>query len=393
MRIVEASLHLVRLPLVHAFQTSSHRKTHLDHILVRLVEESGAEGWGEIASPSDPFYCPETTETCWHIAERYLLPSVVDAVWEHPAELPRLWRKVRGNRFAIAGVDAAGWALWSEIRGVPLAKALGGTRSEVVAGVSLGIEPTYDALLDQVRRQVDAGYPRVKLKIAPGWDTEPVRLVREAFPDLAIHVDANGAYGETAEELAVLRGLDDFGLLMIEQPFAPRNLVAHAALQRGVRTPVCLDESVDTIDDLRTALALGAGRVLNIKVSRMGGLTAAVAAHDLAREHGVDVWCGGMHEFGIGRAANVALSSLPGFTLPSDVSASAKYYARDVVQPEVVADQGVVRVPDGPGLGHTVDAAFIGENRLKETTITAPATSTRRGSPPAGGPATAGSAA
>ncbi|MGW0801438.1 o-succinylbenzoate synthase [Nonomuraea sp. NPDC002799] len=370
-RIVEASLHLVRLPLVHAFQTSSHRKTHLDHILVRLVDESGAEGWGEIASPSDPFYCPETTETCWHIAERYLLPSVVGAVWEHPAELPRLWRKVRGNRFAIAGVDAAGWALWSEMRGISLAKALGGTRSEVVAGVSLGIEPTYDALLDQVRRQVDAGYPRVKLKIAPGWDTEPVRLVREAFPDLAVHVDANGAYGETAEELAVLRGLDDFGLLMIEQPFAPRNLVAHAALQRSVRTPVCLDESVDTIDDLRTALALGAGRVLNIKVSRMGGLTAAVAAHDLAREHGVDVWCGGMHEFGIGRAVNVALSSLPGFTLPSDVSASAKYYARDVIQPEVVADQGVVRVPDGPGLGHTVDVAFIGENRLKETTIIA----------------------
>jgi O-succinylbenzoate synthase len=357
---------------VHAFETSSHRKTHLNHILVRLVEESGAEGWGEIASPSDPYYCPETTETCWHIAERYLLPSVVGAVWEHPEELPRLWRKVRGNRFAIAGVDVAGWALWSGMRDISLAKALGGTRTEVVAGVSLGIEPTYDALLAQVQRQVDAGYPRVKLKIAPGWDTEPVRLVREAFPDLAVHVDANGAYGETPEELAVLRGLDDFGLLMIEQPFAPRDLLAHAALQRSVRTPVCLDESVDTVDDLRTALALDAGRVLNIKVSRMGGLTAAVAAHDLAREHGVDVWCGGMHEFGVGRAANVALSSLPGFTLPSDVSASAKYYARDVIQPEVVADHGVVRVPDGPGLGHAVDTAFIQQNRLKEAVITAP---------------------
>ncbi|WP_281203526.1 o-succinylbenzoate synthase [Nocardiopsis trehalosi] len=357
--------------MVHAFQTSSHRKKHLDHILVRLVDASGAEGWGEIASPSAPYYGAETTATCWHIAEEHLLPAVVGAEWDHPARLRERWGKVRGNHFAAAGVDAAAWTLWAGAQGVPLAAALGGTRTEVVAGVSLGIEPTIDALLDQVRRQVDAGYPRVKLKIAPGWDIEPVRAVRSAFPDLAVHVDANGAYGGGDEEIALLRGLDAFGLLMIEQPFAPRDLLAHAALQRAVDTPVCLDESVETVHDLRTAAALGAGRVLNIKVSRMGGLTPAVAAHDAAAEYGMAVWCGGMHEFGIGRAANVALSSLPGFTLPSDVSASAKYYARDVIAPEVVADKGIVAVPDTPGLGFAVDTAFIAENRRAEAVVRA----------------------
>lgn len=371
LRITEASLHLVRLPLVHKFQTSSHRKSHLDHILVRLVDESGTEGWGEIASPSDPFYSPETVETCWHIAERYLLPAVLGAEWAHPRELPRLWRKVRGNRFATAGVDAAGWTLWARHQGVPLARAVGGERTEVVAGVSLGIEPTIDGLLAQVQRQADAGYPRVKLKIAPGWDLEPVREVRRTFPDLSLHVDANGIYGGSEAEMGTLRALDGFGLLMIEQPFAPHDLLSHAALQRTTETPVCLDESVDTVDDLRTALALDAVGVLNIKVSRMGGLTPAMAAHDLARENGIPVWCGGMHEFGVGRAVNVALSSLPGFVLPSDVSASDKYYAQDIVAPSITADNGVVQVPTAPGLGHRVDTDFVAANRLRESTLRA----------------------
>jgi O-succinylbenzoate synthase len=246
------------------------------------------------------------------------------------------------------------------VQQVPLAKALGGTRDTVVAGVSLGIEANIASLLAQVAAQVQAGYPRVKLKIAPGWDVEPVRAVRSSFPELQLHVDANGAYTEAPEHLSALRGLDDAGLLMVEQPFAPRNLAASARLQQQLETPICLDESVVEVDDLHTALALGAGRILNIKVSRMGGLTAARRAHDVAQEHGVDVWCGGMHEFGIGRAANVALSSLQGFTLPSDVSGSDKYYAHDVVTPPIVADRGVVTVPWAtPGLGHEVDETRI----------------------------------
>lgn len=360
MRVARIELVQVRLPLVHAFETSSHRKSHLEHVLVRVEDADGAVGWGEIASPSGPFYTAETVDTCWAIATEHLVPRLLGAGWEHPAQVPGLWARVRGNEFAKAGFDAACWALWARVQGVPLAGALGGERREVVAGVSLGIEPTVDALVEQVGRQVDAGYPRVKLKIAPGWDVEPVAAVRAAFPDLALHVDANGAYTESPEHLAALRALDGAGLLMIEQPFAPRNLMASARLAATISTPVCLDESVVDVHDLETALAVGACRVLNIKVSRMGGLTAAVAAHDLARERGVDVWCGGMHEFGVGRAANVALSSLPGFVLPSDVSGSDKYYARDVVTPPVRADHGVVRVPwEIPGLGHDVDEDFV----------------------------------
>ncbi|WP_328519516.1 o-succinylbenzoate synthase [Kribbella sp. NBC_00359] len=361
-KITAARLHRVRMPLVHEFRTSSHRKTFLDHILVELEDASGAIGWGEIASTSDPYYAPETVETCWHVAERYLLPAVIGQVWDRPEQVSRLWAKVRGNQFAKAGVDVAAWVLWSSVCGVSLAAALGGTRTEVVAGVSLGIEPTIDDLLAEVERQTAAGYPRVKLKIAPGWDVEPVRAVRAAYPDLDLHVDANGIY--TEEHLTALRALDEFGLTMIEQPFAPRALLAHARLQRTIATPVCLDESIETLDDLETALSVDALKVLNIKVSRMGGLTAARAAHDRAQQAGIPVWCGGMHEFGIGRAANVAVSSLPGFTLPSDVSASEKYYARDVIEPAVIAVRGVVQVPEATGLGHQVDTDLIAANTV-----------------------------
>jgi O-succinylbenzoate synthase len=367
LKIVAARLHRVRLPLVHEFQTSSHRKTFLDHILVELEEASGAIGWGEIASSSDPYYAPETVETCWHLAEHYLLPAVLGRPWSHPDQLQALWSKVRGNYFAKAGVDVAAWVLWAETRNLSLAAALGGTRSEVVAGVSLGIEPTIDDLLVEVERQVAAGYPRVKLKIAPGWDVEPVRAVRTAYPGLDLHVDANGIY--TVEHLTALRALDEFGLTMIEQPFAPRNLLAHARLQRTISTPVCLDESIETVDDLETALVLEALQVLNIKVSRMGGLTAARAAHDRAQEAGIPVWCGGMHEFGVGRLANVALSSLDGFTLPSDVSASEKYYARDIFEPAVVAVDGVVQVPEATGLGHRIDTGLIAANTVAQLAL------------------------
>ncbi|GAA3151621.1 O-succinylbenzoate synthase [Kribbella aluminosa] len=367
LKVVAARLHRVRMPLVHEFRTSSHRKAFLDHILVELEDASGAIGWGEIASSSDPYYAPETVESCWHIASKYLLPAVLDRSWTRPADLAGAWSKIRGNQFAKAGVDTAAWVLWAESRQLPLATVLGGTRSEVVAGVSLGIEPTIDDLLVQVQHQVDAGYPRVKLKIAPGWDVEPVRAVRSTYPKLDLHVDANGIY--TADDLAHLQQLDGFELTMIEQPFAPRDLLTHARLQTMISTPVCLDESIETLADLETALQLEALEVLNIKVSRMGGLTVARAAHDRAREAGIPVWCGGMHEFGVGRLANVALSSLAGFTLPSDVSASEKYYARDVVEPAVTAVDGVVQVPDGPGLGHQVDREFVTANTVDELTL------------------------
>ena len=369
MRVVEATLHVVRLPLVHSFETSSHRKDHLDHIVVELVDESGATGWGEIASQSAPYFSPETVETTWHITQRYLLPSILGISWDHPAQVQALWRKVRGHEFAKAGVDTAAWVLWSTMKGLSLSKALGGNRDQVKAGVSLGIEPTIDELIAQVHKHVEAGYARVKLKIAPGWDVEPVREVRAVFPEQDLHVDANGAYQSTEQDFDQLRKLDDLGLTMIEQPFSPRDFLSHARLQAILGTPVCLDESVSTIDDLRTMIALQAGKILNIKVSRMGGLTKAREAHDLARDHGIPVWCGGMHEFGIGRAANVAISSLENFTLPSDVSGSDKYYRRDIIRPPVVTALGSVDVPVAPGLGFEVDREWMSENTLKKETV------------------------
>ena len=365
MRIERIRLFALRLPLQHSFETSSHRKTGIEHILVELTDADGAVGWGEIASPSDPFFCAETTDTAWHLATTYLVPRVLGTEWERPEELETSWAKIRGHEFAKAGFSGAAWDLWAKRAGISLSAALGGTRAEVVAGVSLGIEDSIEALLVQVARQVDAGYGRVKLKIAPGWDLAAVKAVRGAFPEVELHVDANGAYPSTEDSLTMFRALDGFGLTMIEQPFAVRDFVGHAALQQHLDTPICLDESIVTVHDLDTMLRLDAGRVLNIKVSRMGGLTEARRAHDLAERAGVPVWCGGMHEFGIGRAANLAISSLPNFSFPSDVSGSEKYYARDIVSPPITAVNSVVTVPTGPGIGHEVDVERISRDAAR----------------------------
>ena len=347
----------VSLPLVHAFETSSHRKSHLEHILVRVESADGVTGWGEIASPTDPYYCPETVDDCWLTLGRYLAPALLGQEWDHPSEVGALWARIRGHHFAKAGPDVACWDLWSRTEGVSLSGALGGERLRIAAGVSLGIEPSIPDLLAEVARHAAEGYRRIKIKIAPGWDVEPVSAVRAAHPSLDLHVDANGAYNE--EQRGVFVALDDLGLTMIEQPFEPGALAAHAHLQKRIATAVCLDESVDDLSQLDTAMELGAGRVLNIKVSRMGGLTTARAAHDRAVAGGWQVWCGGMHEFGVGRAANVAIASLPGFTLPSDVSGSDKYYERDIVAPPIVAVDGMVDVPSTPGLGHEVDESLV----------------------------------
>jgi o-succinylbenzoate synthase len=366
-RVVTVEAFRLALPLVRAFRTSSHEKTHLEHVLVRVEGEDGSVGWGEIASPSDPYYCADTVDTAWLVLERYLGPALAGADWRHPREVPGLWARVRGHRFAKAGLDMACWDLWTRAEGVSLARALGGERTAIASGVSLGIERTVEELVEEVGRQVAGGYGRVKLKTAPGWDVDPVRAVREAYPELQLQVDANGSYTETPEHLEALVALDEFGLLLVEQPFAPGALAAHARLARRTSTPVCLDESVEDLDELDSAIELGAGSVLNIKVSRLGGITAAVAAHDRAVAAGWVVWCGGMHEFGVGRAANVAIASLPGFTLPSDVSGSDKYYIEDVVDPPIEAHDGMVAVPGEPGLGHRVDEDMI--RRLASATL------------------------
>lgn len=368
MNIDRIDLMLVRLPLVRSFRTSSSTKDHLTHILVRVASE-GTVGWGECASPSDPYYCPETSETCWHILKDFLCPLVLGREWGSVEEFVALYRQVKGNNFAKAGLEIACWDLIARREGKPLSALLGGTRSEILSGVSLGIESDPSALFDQIDRYLAEGYRRVKLKIAPGNDVEVVRQVRERYPDLALQVDANSAY--TLDDLSTLKRLDAFGLLLIEQPLAHDDIIDHARLQATLETPVCLDESIHSADDARKAIEIGACRVINIKVSRVGGLREAKRVHDVCVAHGVPVWCGGMHEFGIGRAANVALASLPGFTLPGDVSGSDKYYREDLVEPAVLAHGGAVPVPTGPGLGHEPIMDRITRQTLRTLTLSA----------------------
>ena len=366
--VEQVTLHRLHLPLQHGFRTSSHQKQGLEHILVEVTARDGAVGWGECASASAPYFGPENVDTCWLILRDWFVPALLGRTWSTPTEAWDLGARIRGNHFARAGLDIACWDLWTRVRGESLASALGATEPEITAGVSLGIEPTVAELLDQVRRYLDEGYARIKLKIAPGWDVDVVAAVRAEFGDIALQVDANGGYPR--EAIGHLRGLDAFGLLMIEQPFAPADLLAHAELQSSLVTPICLDESIDDPAAAETALFLDAARIVNIKVSRLGGLVPARRVHDLCRARGVPVWCGGMHEYGVGRAANIALGALPGFTLPSDVSGSDKYYREDVVTPTIVATRGTVPVPyDRPGLGFEVVDEVVQKYLVHSETI------------------------
>ncbi|WP_435016941.1 o-succinylbenzoate synthase [Tundrisphaera sp. TA3] len=369
MRIDRIELKLVRVPLARTFRTSSSTKDHIDHILVRVVADDGSEGWGECASPYDPYYCPETTGTCWHLLEDFLGPLVLGKEWGTIDEFVSLYRLVKGNNFAKAGLEMACWDVLATRAGKPLASLLGGTRTEILSGVSLGIERDLDSLHEQIDRFLDEGYRRIKLKIAPGWDVEVVRAVRERHPGIALQVDANSAY--TLADVDRLKALDEFDLLLIEQPLSHDDIIDHARLQAELRTPVCLDESIHSAEDARKAIDLGACRIINIKVSRVGGLREAKKVHDLCLDRGIPVWCGGMHEFGIGRAANVAIASLPGFTLPGDVSGSDKYYREDLVEPAIVAVHGAVAVPTTPGLGHRPVLDRIARHTLKEATLVA----------------------
>jgi o-succinylbenzoate synthase len=371
---------LVRLPLLRPFTTSSHTKDHLDHILIRVRERSGAEGWGECASASDPYYCSETSESSWHILRDFLIPGVLGIAWDQPDQAARTWEKVRGNNFAKAGLEMACWDLHTRAQNIPLAEPLGGTRREILSGVSLGIEPTIQGLLEQVERFVGEGYRRIKMKIGPGRDLDYLRAVRQRWPDLLLMADANSAYSlDDPEHVSALRAMDELNLMMIEQPLADDDIVDHARLQSQLKTPICLDESIHTVHDARKALDLGSCRIINIKVSRLGGLSEAKRVHDLCAARGVPVWCGGMHEFGVGRAANVAICSLPGFTLPGDVSGSDRAYREDIVDPPIRAFSGAIPVPwDRPGLGF--DANF---DRIKARTVRELALETERTALPA----------
>jgi o-succinylbenzoate synthase len=351
MKIERVELREIRMALVNPFETSFGRTTERRIVLVR-VEADGCEGWGEVTCGESPFYNYETPETAWHILRDFLIPWVLERPRASAAEVAARFRPIRGHLMAKAALEDALWHIESLEKGVPLAQLVGGTLVEIPCGVSIGIQKSPEELLEKIRRELDAGYQRIKIKIRPGWDVEILDRVRQAFPRISLMADANSAY--TLADLPRLKEFDRFFLMMVEQPLGWDDLLDHAALQKQISTPICLDESIHGAEDARKALQLGACKIINVKLGRVGGFSEARALHDFCRGKNVPVWCGGMLESGIGRAHNIALSSLAGFTLPGDVSASRRYWDEDIVDPEVtVSAQGTIRVPSAPGLGYT----------------------------------------
>jgi O-succinylbenzoate synthase len=352
MLIDQVEIRFVRMPLVHPFETSFGREDERQTVIV-AVRGEGLTGWGEAATSNGPWYEYETIETVWHVLEQFLAPSVVGKSISSPEDAVKLMAPVRGHNLAKMGLEAAVWDLLGQARGQSLSEMLGGVRERVAVGVSIGIQESVPVLLERIEAFQAQGYGRIKIKIRPGWDLHVIRTIRELFADVPLMVDANSSY--TMDDAGRLRAMDEYGLMMIEQPLAHDDLVDHAGLQRQLRTPICLDESVPSLAAVRAALALGSGRIINIKPGRVGGLCAARAIHDLCRQRKVPVWCGGMLETGIGRAHNVALAALPGFVLPGDISASARYFDQDLVEPAFELDEkAMMPVPSGPGIGVTV---------------------------------------
>jgi o-succinylbenzoate synthase len=367
-RLIE--LREIRLRLVHFFETSFGRTVERRIMLARVEDRDGAEGWGECTAGEGPFYSEEWIDSAWEVTRLFLAPMVLGHEVEGAAGVGELMRRARGNRMAKASVETACWDLEAKRAGVPVWRRLGGVQPEIPCGVSIGIQDTPEQLLEKIERELAAGYQRIKIKIKPGWDREIVEQVRARFPDIRLMVDANSAY--TLANAPLLRALDEFGLMMIEQPLAYDDREDHATLQRQIKTPVCLDESVRSADDARKAIESGACRIVNVKLGRVGGHTEAARVEAVCREANVPVWCGGMLESGIGRAHNIAMATQRGFTLPGDVSASSRYWAEDIIEPPVtVTPRGTIFAPDAPGLGFEIKRGLIDKLTVRSETLTA----------------------
>jgi o-succinylbenzoate synthase len=348
----------IRLPLIHFFETSFGRTTERRILLVRVTDEDGAQGWGECTAGEGPFYCDEWTETAWHTIRTFLAPLVLGKQLDTAAQTWELMRAVRGHRMAKAAIENACWDLEARRLGVPLWKHLGGTRAQIACGVSIGIQNSPQVLIEKIDAELAAGYQRIKIKIKPGWDLKIVAQVRDKFPAIRLMADANSAY--TLADVALFREFDQYNLMMVEQPLAHDDIFDHAELQKQITTPVCLDESIHSSEDAKHAIQISAGRIVNLKLGRVGGHAQAKDVERVCREHDVPVWCGGMLESGIGRAHNIAMATLEGFTLPGDVSASSRYWQEDIIDPPVtVSTSGTITAPDKPGIGFEVNVERV----------------------------------
>jgi O-succinylbenzoate synthase len=367
--IQSIELREICLPLIHFFETSFGRTTERRIVLARVTDADGAEGWGECTAGEEPFYSDEWTDSVWSTLGEFLGPMVIGQRVESASDVFGLMRPVRGHRMAKATIETACWDLEAKKLGVPLWKHLGGTHREISCGVSIGIQDTPDILLEKIRKEVDAGYQRIKIKIKPGWDVAIVTSVRKEFPNIPLMGDANSAY--TLADVPLFKELDRFNLMMLEQPLSHDDIFDHAKLQQQIQTPICLDESIRTAEDATHAIAMGSCRIINVKLGRVGGHSEAKRVEAVARENDIPVWCGGMLESGIGRAHNIAMSTLAGFSLPGDVSASARYWEEDIIEPPVlVSAKGTIMAPDAPGIGFNLNLPRIDALTVRKQMIT-----------------------
>jgi O-succinylbenzoate synthase len=367
LKLEAITLREIQMPLVHFFETSFGR-VYSRRILLLTAHCDGVDGWSECVAGEDPFYSSEWTETAWPVIQHYLAPAVLGRTLESARGSVPWMAKVRGHQMAKATIENALWDAEAQQKQQPLWKLLGGSQLEIQCGVSIGIQDSVEQLLEKIETELAAGYRRIKVKVKPGWDVNVLERIRSRWSEILLSCDANSAY--TMDDVEHLRKFDQFNLLMIEQPLWSDDIYYHARLQRELRTAICLDESIRHVRDAAAAIETGACRIVNIKVGRVGGFSEAKKIHDLCQANNIPVWCGGMLESGIGRAHNVALSTLENFRLPGDVSASKRYWKEDIVEPEVeVSTQGTIAISDAPGTGYRVRQDLIDKLTVRKETF------------------------
>ncbi|MEK4969868.1 o-succinylbenzoate synthase [Cytobacillus sp. FSL R7-0696] len=366
MKLKEVKLRHLKMTMKAPFATSFGSFQDKEFILLEATDELGNTGWGESVAFEVPWYNEETFKTNWHMLEDFLIPALLNKEMTHPAEVNEIFSSIRKNNMAKSTIEGAVWDLYAKRNQITLAKALGGEKKKIEVGISIGIQKSVEDLLQLIEGYVNEGYKRMKVKIKPGWDIDVMRQIREKFPDILLMADANSAY--RLSDIQHLKQLDEFNLMMIEQPLASDDIVDHAKLQAEMKTPICLDESIHSLEDTRKAVELGSCKIINIKIGRVGGLTEAKKIHDYCQEQGIAVWCGGMLESGVGRAHNVALTTLANFIMPGDTAGSSRYWEKDIITPEVVVEDGYITVPENAGIGYAPDLAVIEKYTIMEKT-------------------------
>lgn len=360
--IKQIKLRKLMMRLKNPFTTSFGTMQDKEFYITEVIDTDGNSGFGESVAFTSPWYSEETVKTNLHVMEDFLIKILQENEVHHPDDVSKLFEPIKRHNMAKSALEGAIWDLYAKRKNMSLAAVLGGEKQEIDVGISIGIQPTVKDLLNTVEHYVNEGYKRIKIKIKPGKDVDVLRAVRAQFPYTPIMADANSAY--TLADIEHLKQLDDLNLTMIEQPLAHDDIVDHAKLQAVMKTPICLDESIHSLEDTRKAIELGSCKIINIKIGRVGGLTEAKRIHDYCLEQGIDVWCGGMLEAGVGRSHNIALTTLPGFTLPGDTAGSSRYWEKDIITPEITVDNGIIKVPNKPGIGYDID-----EDALKAFTV------------------------